>query len=243
MSTISVLICSAVHPTSSTSRHAQALQQTLVLLERIIHHVHRSKCASTSVNLDMRALLPRALYLSPRSAPISPLATLVRGVLSQRAVMRGRAPRTASSWYYYTAPRPLFVKGWNEQCLVSGYGCDIWCVKHICLFWGATLQLDAIFARHRYWNSKSLKEQVVLGLNQFCYCSCFLNTWRITAEVVSCAVMVRHLLFSLSAVAVLHTRVSLSSHWKPALKDSKSNISLSPTEMTGTRTPANEVPS
>jgi len=97
VSTISVLICSAAHPTSSTSRHAQALQQTLVLLERIIHYVRSSKCASTSVNFDTRALLPRALYLSPRSAPISPLATLVRGVLSPRAVMRGRAPRTASS--------------------------------------------------------------------------------------------------------------------------------------------------
>ena len=54
----------------------------------------------------------------------------------------------------------LFVKGWNEQCLVSGYGCDIWCVKPIRFSWGATLQLDAIFARHRYWNSKSLKERV-----------------------------------------------------------------------------------
>ena len=51
----------------------------------------------------------------------------------------------------------LFVKGWNE---VSGYGRDIWCVKPIRFSWGATLQLDAIFARHRYWNSKILKERV-----------------------------------------------------------------------------------
>ena len=90
VSTISVLICSAAHdaahPTSSISRHAQALQQALVLLERIIHHVRSSKYASTSVNFDTRALLPRALYLSPRSAPISPLATLVRGMSSSNVV-------------------------------------------------------------------------------------------------------------------------------------------------------------
>jgi hypothetical protein len=44
--------------------------------------VRSSKCASTTVNFDTCALLPRALYLSPRLAPISPLATLVCGVLS-----------------------------------------------------------------------------------------------------------------------------------------------------------------
>jgi len=104
VSTISVLICSAAHPTSSTSRHAQALQQTLVLLERIIHHVRSSKYASTSVNFDTRAILPRALYLSAISTHLAVGNTCARRAFAARGHARPRASNSIIMILLHGAP-------------------------------------------------------------------------------------------------------------------------------------------
>ena len=63
MNAISVLICSAILPSPFISRHAQALQQTLIVLDRNIYHMHSSKFASTNVHFNK--------IHSPRSVPLS----------------------------------------------------------------------------------------------------------------------------------------------------------------------------
>jgi len=127
VSTISVLICSAAHPTSSTSRHAQALQQTLVLLERIIHHVRSSKCASTSVNFDTRAARPSP----PRSVPLSAISThlavgntCARRAFAARGHARPRASNSIIRILLHGAPARQGRAGEPERALAGWSGAE-----------------------------------------------------------------------------------------------------------------------
>ena len=127
MSTISLLICSAAHPTSSTSRHAQALQQTLVLLERSIHYVRSSKCASTSVNFDTRAARPSP----PRSVPLSAISThlavgntCARRAFAARGHARPRASKSIIMILLHGAPARQGRAGEPERALAGWSGAE-----------------------------------------------------------------------------------------------------------------------
>ena len=224
MSTISVLICSAVHPTSSTSRHAQTLQQSLVLLEWIIHHVHSSKCASTSVNL-IRSPFSSALCTSLRDQHPSRRWQHLCAARFRRArsCAAARILKFHAIFEFY-----LCVACWKPMCLVwlwsgvpdwstqrIGFWSTLWLLRDLSRKWAVgtickrlkwTMSGLVLWMRHLMWahlpflrghaaagchfsttqilKLKKSQKTSCLGLNQVCYCSCFLNTWRDTAASV-----------------------------------------------------------
>ncbi len=53
----------------------------------------------------------------------------------------------------------LFVEIWSNSLWISMRN-SMCCSRNFCRMWGATLQLNAISALHRYWNSKVSKHEL-----------------------------------------------------------------------------------